>query len=260
MRILNPQEVHFQPTDTQFRPSKVKAVIVFIVPAGIFSIFLITTFQGRQWVPFVFVSIFCVIILLTMGSWVAKAFKKDGWKVTIQNSAILLKVDITGKDSQDIIEIQFREIASLRKLRERYIRYKGGGKKTKPVRFDSLDIELTPDAYTQLEMLIGAEIKGVGATSPNRFVYPTCMHMIGTDKILRQIESYCQVQQVQVINYDMPDLKDKKQVDRYILFLACRGHKTDAQQCAREAFGFGLSESKEYVSGLMKKTLAEKPG
>ena len=258
MRTLDSQEVHFQPTDTRFGPSKIKAVVVFLIFAGIFAIPLVATFQDRQWVPFVFVSILCAIILLTMGNWVAKAFKKDGWKVAIQNSAILLKADITGKTSPDILEIQFHEIVSLHKLGERYILYRGGKSenRTKPVRLDALDIQLAPDAYAQLETLVGVGAKGLEMKSPDRLVYLTGIHMLATDKIISQLEIYCQVREAQMVSYDMPDLKDKKQVDFYILFLARRSHKMDAQQLARKAFGFGLRESKDYVSELLRKTVS----
>ena len=219
MRILNSQENHFQPTDMLFGPSKIKAVIVFLVLTGLFSILLVVTFQDRQWVPFALISFFCVITLLGMGSWVVKAFKKDSWKIVIQNSAILLKADIVQGDSQGVLEIQFHEISSLRKIKEKYIRYKGGRNHTKPTRFDSLDIQLAPAAYTQLEMLVGSGVRGLEMIAPNRFIYPTGIHMLSVDKIICHLKTHCRIQESETIRYEMPDLKDKQQVNNYILFL-----------------------------------------
>jgi hypothetical protein len=255
MQILNSQEIHLQPTDTRFGPSKIKAIFVFLIITGFLSIFWIVTLKEREWVPFAIVMFISVIILLTASSWVFRAFKKDGWKVAIQNKAILLKADITGKGSQDILEILYHEINSLRKIRERYISYKGGksGNRTNPVRFDALDIQLTPDAFTQLETLLGAGATGLEMAASCRLIYPTGTSMLNTNAIINQIEAYCRTLEPELICYDMPDLKDTQQVNSYILFLVRRNHKMDAQQLARKAFGLGLRESKDYVAKLLQK-------
>ena len=189
-----------------------------------------------------------------MGSLVVNAFKKDGWKVAIQNSAILLKADITGKGDLDILEIQFREIASLRKLREQYFVYKKRKNHTflKQVRLHSLDMELLPDALGQLRTLAGPGAVGFELTESNRLVYPAGELMLNVDKIIAQLEASCRVREEESVEYDKPDLNDKQQVDDYILFLIRRGHKMDAQRWARQAFGFGLKESKDYVAELLQ--------
>jgi hypothetical protein len=212
MRILNSQEVHFQPTDMRFGPSKVKAVVVFLIFVGVFTIPLVETFKDRQWGAFALVSFIYTIFLLVFGSLVVNAFKKDGWKVAIQNSAILLKADITGKGDLDILEIQFREVASLRKLREQYVVYKRSKKRTylRQVRLDSLDI---------LGTLAGAGTVGFEMTASDRLIYPAGVFMLNTRKIIGQLETYCRVQEEQSVKYDKPDLKDAQQVNDYILFL-----------------------------------------
>ena len=254
MRILNSQEVHFQPTDMRFGPSKVKAVVVFLIFVGVFTIPLVETFKDRQWGAFALVSFIYTIFLLVLGSLVVNAFKKDGWKVAIQNSAILLKADITGKGDLDILEIQFREIASLRKLREQYFVYKKRKNHTflKQVRLHSLDMELLPDALGQLRTLAGPGAVGFELTESNRLVYPAGELMLNVDKIIAQLEASCRVREEESVEYDKPDLNDKQQVDDYILFLIRRGHKMDAQRWARQAFGFGLKESKDYVAELLQ--------
>lgn len=255
MQILNSQEVHFQPTDMRFGPSKVKAVVIFLIFVGVFTIPLVATFKDRQWGAFALFSFIYTIFLLVLGRLVVNAFKKDGWKVAIQNSVILLKADITGNDSQDILEIQFREIASLRKLREQYVVYKRSKKRTylTQVRMAALDIELTPEAFSHLKTIAGTGTVGFDMTASGRLIYPAGVLMLNTGKMIDQLEAYCRVQEEQSVKYDKPDFKDAQQVNEYILFLVRRGHKMDAQKWARKAFGFGLGESKEYVAELLHK-------
>lgn len=255
MRILSSEQVHFQPTDMRFGPSKIKSIVAFIAVAAFFSILIVVTSKDRAWGALIIVSILCGIFLLITGSFAVKAFSKNGWRVVLQNSVILLKADTIGKHRQDIIEIQFREIASVRKLREQYLVYKKGKKRThlSQIRMDALDFDLNPDAYAQLTSLTGSAITGLDLSTPNRLIYPTGTHMLSTPNIITQLEKYCRVEEDHAIEYEKPNMDNAQQINDYILLLVRRGRKMDSQQLARKAFGLGLSESKQYVADLLQK-------
>jgi len=254
MQILKSQDVRSQPTDMRFGPSKIKVFVVFLVVVGLWAIPLVVIFNDRQWTPLVFVSFIGVIILLVMCSWVFKAFKKDGWRLAVQNNAILMKVDIGGKgDGQDILEVKFNEIVSLRKIRERYILYKGGRNPTKPVRIDALDIQLTSDSFDQLESILGLTTAGLEMVMPCQLIYPIGTSMLNTNAIISQLKNHCRTLRSELICYDMPSLKDPQEVNSYILFLIRRGHCMDAQKLASDAFGLGVRKSKDYIEMLFDK-------
>jgi len=234
MQILDFQKINFQPTDIRLGPSKVKTIAVFLMSIGLLSIPLILTYNNHLWIPFYFVMFFSAAVLLVLGHWLIKAFKKEGWRILVQNSGILLKVDINGKNNEDIIEIRFSEIISLRKIQERYFCYQGGRNRFKPVRFDSLDFQLTSDAYTTLAERTGSESSGYELLEPNRLIYVTGREMLKTNAVIEHLKAYCSIQESQRIYHDIPNLKNKRQVKSYAQFLARRNHKFDSHQLVED--------------------------
>ena len=254
MRLLNSEEIDLQPADMTFGPSKIKAVIMLVLVVGVFGIPLVLTFKSSQWVPFAFIAVIAAVFLMGIGSFTVKAFSKNGWKIAAQTGGILLKANITGKNSDDILEIEFSDIASLGGLCEQYYVYKQKKNRTyfHRVRCRSLDFELTNEAFSKLRELTGSSVIGLSLTDPNRLIYPSDQAMLLTNNIIKHLERHCKIRPEQQVEYDKPDLKDPQQANDYILLLAQRGHKMDAQRMARRAFGLGLGESKQYVVDLLQ--------
>ncbi len=254
MRILNTQEVLLQPTDTLFGPSKIKAIIVFLICLFIFVLVQMMTFNEGQWLGRVLFSLIGVVILLATGSRVVQTFRKDSWQIAVRTDAVLVKADITGEDSRDILEIPFREIASLRKLREQYYIYRRRKKHyyLSRVRMDALDIELTQDSYAQLSQLGAAKAAGLEMAAPNRLIYPAGALTMNVDRVIAQLQNECRVEQDHEAAFEKPNLKDKQQVDDYILLLARRNNSMAARRWAHQAFGYDREEAKNYITNLLQ--------